>query len=106
MLSNAADTLGPAPARFIEPLPTKEEESAEEQEVEAKLSTNPREFAAWIMQVFNRDTDDTDDTDDADNSDDSDTDTAEGNSKRRGILGLGKRSAGTNEDKSNRRNEK
>lgn len=95
VLSNTADTLGPAPARFLEPLPAKEDESAEEQEVEAKLSTNPREFAAWIMQVFNRNTDDNEAEEDAADEDDT---------KRRRFLGRGKRSAGTNDDKPNRRN--
>ncbi|QYH19920.1 hypothetical protein JKI95_02190 [Corynebacterium aquatimens] len=54
VLDNVQSSLGPTPVRFLEPLPAKEDEDDEVKAVEAKLSTNPREFAAWIMQIFGR----------------------------------------------------
>lgn len=57
VITNAAEALGPAPAGFAEPLPEPSQEDAAEREAEAKLSANPREFAAWIMQLFGRNKD-------------------------------------------------
>ena len=54
VVANIQDTLGPTPAAFAEPLPTKEEQDADEREAGVKFSTNPREFAAWILQLFDR----------------------------------------------------
>lgn len=54
VLENVNDALGTPPAYFAEPLPEPEEEDEAERAAEAKLSANPREFAAWIMQIFGR----------------------------------------------------
>lgn len=59
ILGNIQSSLGPVPDTFPEPLPAKDtddsadsaEESAKDS-AEAKLSANPREFAAWILNVF------------------------------------------------------
>lgn len=52
VLNNVAESLGPAPSQFTEPLPEKGAGDKDEREAEAKLSANPREFAAWIVQLF------------------------------------------------------
>ena len=59
ILGNIQSSLGPVPDTFPEPLPAKDtddsadsaKESAKDS-AEAKLSANPREFAAWILTVF------------------------------------------------------
>lgn len=103
VVTNVQDSLGTAPARFTEPLPEPQDEDADEQAAEAKLSANPKEFVAWLMQAFNRNAEDADNTEAADTG----TDTADDeDTKRRRILGRGKQSAGTNEDKPKRRGKK
>lgn len=64
VLENAQASLGPLPAKFAEALPAGGGDEGEEASVDskragetgtnAKLSTNPREFAAWILQLFSR----------------------------------------------------
>lgn len=52
VVNNVAESLGPAPSQFTEPVPEKGTGDRDEREAEAKLSANPREFAAWILQLF------------------------------------------------------
>lgn len=54
VLENVAASLGPAPREFAEPLPDPDTQARDEREAEASFSTNPREFAKWIMQLFRR----------------------------------------------------
>lgn len=99
VVTNVQDSLGTAPARFTEPLPEPQDEDADEQAAEAKLSANPKEFVAWLMQAFNRNAEDADNTEAADTEDT----TGDEDTRRRRFLGRGKQSAGTNEDKPKRR---
>lgn len=62
LLGNVQASLGPVPARFAQPLPAvadAEEEASTAGDADgAKLSLNPREFAAWILKLFSRGGDD------------------------------------------------
>ena len=48
VISNVQSGLGAAPTAFATPLPERDDE-----ETGAGLSMNPKEFASWILGVFN-----------------------------------------------------
>lgn len=60
ILGNIQSSLGPVPDTFPEPLPARDAEDTDttdakdtkDTDAEAKLSANPREFAAWILSLF------------------------------------------------------